>query len=431
MANDILEAFRQGLKKISGDGVITTVEELKESQFGIPLKHYAQQYLFGATGLRLNVFNSIQGQKEVGKSTFLFDLMGDVSASEEDGGLGGISVLYELEGKISPSILYSILNSHGESAKNACFLRLNHTIESAISDLNTQIVPLYKQVVPKRDKPLFIGFDSIGGAASSDTMDKLKSGDPTGKGYYNKQHFMKYFCENQGSLFIKDNIPVVLFCVNQEHEQASAIGGPPSKVITGGKAQGFKDGHMLTASKKALATNDGNLLTLRTVKTSFCDSRKIVVTFKWNKFGKKVDDAYEAHYLWALASAQCLANPEKGVGDLRDICNVSVSTSNLVTCPQLGLTSVQPEVFEKALFENEDILNQLYVFHKIEKLKDLDDYAQYLKGGKKSSKKEEQEADEPKPKSRSRKKAAAAPEPEPEEEEPISMMEAINGDADE
>lgn len=411
---DFLDGFVTGLKSSKTGGIITTVQELKENQFGIPLKHYAQQYLFGATGLRIQVFNSIQGEKEVGKSTCMFDLMGDVCASEEDGGQGGLAVLYELEGKISPSILYSILINHGERAVKACLPRLGMTLEEAMADLNKTIIPLYLKTCPKLDKPLFIGFDSIGGSASNDTIEKLAKEGTAGKGYYNKQHFMKYFCENQGAIFSRNQIPVVVMCINQEREQAAANAfSAPKKTITGGKAQLFKDGHMISARKEKLSSGDGNIIHLSTTKTSYCDARKIDVQFRWNKFGKKQDDAYEAHFLWALASAQCIADPERGVGvnegmSIRDICSVKVSDKNLVTCPQLGLTSVQPEEFEAALFANKEVLDALYTYQKIERLRDLGEYAEYIKKQKQDGKEEPETKPAKKPTPKAKKAAPAA-----------------------
>ena len=412
MAQDILASFVDGLKDAKTGAPVTTVAELKQNQFGIPLKHYAQQYLFGATALRLQVFNSIQGEKEVGKSTMMFDIMGDICGSEDDGGLGGIAVIYEMEGKISPTILYSILRNHGERATQACLLKLGMTLEEAMTDLNKVIIPQYIKACPNLDKPLMIGFDSIGGSAVDDTIDKLQKEGVAGKGFYNKQHFMKYFCENQGVIFSRYKIPVVVICINQERESVVPGQSVPSKTITGGRAQLFKDGHMIRASKKALASGDGNVLTLRTAKTSFCDSREIEVEFRWNKFGKVADDAYEAHFLWELASARCLADPTKGVGDLRSICDVKVSDQRLVTCPQLDLKSVSSEEFEAALMSNEDMLNQLYTFQKIEKLRDLSEYSVYIKEQKTKAKGKDKDKDEtveqeekPAPKKSRKKKA--------------------------
>lgn len=397
MAEDILAAFVDGLRSSRTGAPVTTVEELRRNQFGIPLKHYAQQYLFGATALRLQAFNSIQGEKEVGKSTLLFDIMGDTCASEEEGGLGGLAVLYELEGKISPTILYSILSNHGERAVKACLLKLGMTLEEAMEDLNKDVIPKYMAACPRLDKPLIIGLDSIGGSAVNDTIEKLQKEGAVGKGYYDKQHFMKYFCENQGAIFARNKIPVVVICINQEREQASTMPGRnvPTKTITGGKAQLFKDGHMISAKKAKLNSGDGNMLYLATTKTSFCDSRKIEVEFRWNKFGKKQDDAYEAHFLWPLASAWCLEKPEKGVETIRQICDVKVSDQQLVTCPQLNLRSVSPEEFEDALMSNEDILQQLYVHQKIERLRDLSEYAEYVAEQKAASRKKPDEEDAP------------------------------------
>ena len=378
MSVDMLASFVGSLKSSKTGGIVTTAKELRESQFGVPLKHYAQQYLFGATGLRLQVFNSIQGQKEAGKSTLLFDLMGSVCADAEHGGESGLAVLYEMEGKISPTILHSILVNHGERAEQAVVVRHGMTLEEAMKDLNKEIIPSYMKSAKDFSVPLIIGFDSIGGSAVGDTVQKVKTEGATGKGYYEKQHIMKYFCENQGVIFSRLGIPIVVICINQEREgEKPSPFLPPKKTITGGKAQLFKDGHMISASKKGLATGDGNIVYLKTTKTSYCDPREIEVKFAWNRFGVKQDDAYEAHFMWGLASAKCIAEPDKGVGEIRDICNVKID-DDLVTCKQLGLTKVKPDEFEEALMADTKLLDQLYTYQKIEKLRDMKEYAAYM-----------------------------------------------------
>ena len=404
MAIDILESFVKKLKDKKDGKVVTTAKELRENQFGVPLRHYAQQYLFGATGLRLQVFNSIQGQKEAGKSTLLFDLLGEICADEEHHGQRGIGVLYELEGKISPSVLWSILNRHGERAMNGVLIQHGMSLEEAMNDMNTNIIPMYTAACKDFSQPLIIGMDSIGGSSAEDTIEKLQKTGVAGKGYWEKQHIMKYFCENQGTIFARLGIPVVVICINQEREAAAAQPFmPPKKTITGGKAQLFKDGHMISASKKALASGDGNIVYLKTTKTSFCDPRSIEVQFRWNRFGKKKDDAYEAKFLWGLASAMCLYKPDKGVDEIRDICNVKVSDKELVTCPQLGLTSVTPDEFEDALMADTKLLDQLYTYQKIERLRDMKDYSEYMT--KQGGKSEEKPEEKVKPKAKAKPKA--------------------------
>lgn len=411
MATNPLDMFVAGLRSGKNGAMCYTAKELREAQFGFPLRHYAQQYLFGATGLRIQVFNSIQGEKEVGKSTFSFDLAGHVCADPEHGGLGGMCVIYELEGKISPTVLHSILAGYGERAEQWCRIVPGLTLGGAMTHLNQNVLPLYKQVAPKFDVPLFVVFDSIGGSAEDDTIKKLETS-AIGKGFYDKQHFMKYFCENEGLIFSRLGIPIVVMCVNQEREKAAATVGTnaPQKIITGGRAQLFKDGHMLRARKEKLGTGDGNLITLATAKTSFCDAREIKVTFRWNKHGKIADDAYEARFEWALASAQFLANPTNGVGELRDICDVKVSADrHLVTCPQLDLKSVEPEEFEQALFANREILEKLYTFHKIEQLRDLSTYAAHLAAVKDGKPTNDEPEPEPEPKTKAKPKPKAKP----------------------
>lgn len=395
MANP-MDKLMEHLLKNDKEGVITTPKEFKEQQFGMPLRHYAQQYLFGATGLRLKVFHSIAGVPASCKSPLLFDLMGHICAPAEAGGLGGIGFLYELEDKISPTLLNSMMAQYGDIVDGPLRLVRDLTIEGAMKHIAKQILPAYRMNITSYDLPMVIGMDSIGGAASSDTVKKIESEGAAGKGYYDKAHFIKYFCENAGALI--GDIPVVFICVNQEKEQAAAAYGPPQKKITGGMSQVFKDGHMISATYKTLASGDGKVITLRTTKTSFCDARKIEVTFRWNKFGTSQEDAYGHHFDWALASARCLADPDKGVGELRDICDVKVSDLGLVTCPQLGLKSVKPDEFEAALMSDQKVLNALYVYQKIDVIKDMAGYAEYHKSKKAAGKKPKETVEEAQPK---------------------------------
>ena len=384
MAASAIHSMIEGLRKADGAGIMTTVKELKENQYGLPLQHYAQQYLFGSTGLRIKVFNSISGAPQSCKSPLLFDLMGHVCASEENGGLGGLGFLYELEDKISPTLLAGVMANFGEDVYDRFQVVRDLTIDDAFKHICKQIIPAYRKNLSSCECPIILGLDSIGGAAAGDTLEKLEKEGVVGKGFHEKAHYMKYFCENAGALI--GDIPMVIVCINQEKEAAAAAYGPPQKTITGGKSQVFKDGHMISASYKTLAAGDGKLLTLRTTKTSFCDARKIEVAFKWNKYGATDpdSDAYGHHFEWALASAKCIADPDKGVGDIRDICNVKVAESGLVTCETFGLRSVPAEEFEATLFDsaNSKVLNALYQYQKIERIKDLAAYREYVKSRK-------------------------------------------------
>lgn len=408
---NMIDDFMSAIKKKDKEGVVTTVKEMRENQFGLPLEHYAQEYLFGATGLRLRVFHSIAGLPASCKSPLLFDLMGHICAPVEANGLGGIGFLYELEDKISPTLLEGVLSRFGDILDKSLRVVRGCTIEEAMKHLATSLLPAYKAHFGKYNIPLVVGMDSIGGAASHDTLDKISTTGVAGKGFYDKAHYLKYFCENAGVLM--GDIPMIVICINQEKEAAASTAyGPPTKKITGGASQVFKDGHMISASFKTLASGDGKVITLRTTKTSFCDARKIEVTFRWNKFGTSVTDAYGHHFEWALASAKCLADPEKGVGEIRDIADVKVSDMGLVTCPQLDCKSVPPEEFEAALYAPEyaKVLAELRVYQKIECIKGIKEYEDYIKA---QNSKDKDPAPEKEPKKQ------AAPKKQPRTGKPI------------
>lgn len=367
-------------------GVAMTIGEYAENQYGMHLPHYSQQFLFGSTGLRFGVVHSISGMQQSCKSPFLMDLMKTMVLPPEENGSGGIAYYYDLEDKCSPTLLKSMFADHPEmvvSAQSPFQMVRKVTINKAEAHVFKKLLPQYCKAVPDMDVPIMIGWDSIGGAAAEDTVSKIQSDGEAGKGFYDKAHLMKYLCENWGALI--GNIPLVFIVINQEKESAAATPGSyaPQKHLTGGTSQLYKAGHMISVSYKNQPLKDGKIITMRTDKTSFCDFRKLIVRFVWNQFGDRVTDSQGHRWLWAEASARCLATPEV-VGELRDIIDVKLSDQGLVTCPTFGLKSVQPEEFETALFseENKEVLNELYNYQKIEKLKTVDEYKEYVEKSK-------------------------------------------------
>ena len=167
MAKAVFGGLLASLKASTPGGVVRTAAELRQQQFGLPLAHYAQWYLFGATGLRMHVFHSIAGSPASCKSPLLFDLMLHNAEEREYGGNGGVSVLFELEEKISASLLDSMTKQHHEGTEIGVLDA--GTLEEAMKYWKDILTKSYKENYPKYDVPLLVGFDSIGGAASRDT----------------------------------------------------------------------------------------------------------------------------------------------------------------------------------------------------------------------------------------------------------------------
>lgn len=427
---DLRSALLNNIVTASG-GACVSIAEYKDSQFGMPLRHYAQQYLYGATGLRFNMLHSISGPPQSCKSPFVFDLMFDICANKASGGAEGIAFLYEMEGKLSPTLLASMAEHHGQAYGTGTPFQIisNVTIESASKHLSQVVIKNLRDSDLTKLPPIFIDWDSVGGAASDSLVDKFESEGVVGKGFHDKAHIMKHFCEQWGAL--SKFLPIVFMVVNQEKKDVESMpgySGPAKKHITGGESQVFKAGHMVSASYKSMSDGSGKIVTLKTTKTSFCDPRKIEVNFVWNRAGQSDTNAQGHHWQWALAGAQLLANPAY-VGELRSIIDVKVSKDNLVTCPQLECRSVAPETFEEALFapENADLLRRLYAFQKIEVIKGIDDYREYLKSKKQEANvlKEKQKADRKAAKEQEQaEKLAAAAAKEAKKQERLEKAEA-------
>lgn len=352
-----------------------SINEFKEAQYGLPLKHYCLQYLFGSTGLRYGGFYMAAGKPKSCKSPFAFFL------SHLCCEYGGVSYLYELEGKASPTLISSLFADHPEWCEDSGTFRIMRglTLDGAEKHLVKQVLKIFKQL-KVYDTPLLIDWDSISGAAMSDVVGKIENEGTAGKGYYDKAHIMKHFSENW-SVVAKD-LPVVFIGVLQEKEKAAEGWAPPGagaqKSYGGGDSQLFKAGTLLSFSFGTLP--NGKMVRIKTALNGFADNRAIEAKFTWDQFGSLETESQGHKWCWAEATAKCLAAP-KIVGELRDIIDVKMSDSgDQVTCKQFGLDKVTPEEFEAALFapENSKTLNELYLYHKIEKIKPPYEYADYI-----------------------------------------------------
>lgn len=397
-------------------GIAMNIAEFKERQYGLQLPFFILRYLYAATGLRFGVMHSLSGMPQTCKTPFLLELMKWTCMDRSEGGQGGIGYYYEMEYKLSPSLVYSLFADHPEliKAKPSPFNIIQHpkrdgsvlTLEQAEKHMTKKLLPTYASVMEGNyGIPLLIGMDSIGGSASDDVVKKLETDGTAGKGYYDKTHIMKHLSENISGI-LKD-LPVVVVCINQEKERQAGLPGQQVivKKVTGGDSQVFKFGHMASFSMKKM--HNGKLVRISTTKTSFSDDRKAEIRFTWNQFGSKDSDSQGHRWHWELAGAKLLADPSafgQSVGDLRDIIEVKVSEADLVTCPTLGLKSVPPEEFEKALNADTRVLHELYRFYKIEELKSVDEYAEYKKARKEELKKKKDSAVEVSQKAPDRKK---------------------------
>lgn len=356
-------------------GLAMSVTEFKEAQYGIPLKHYCLQYLFGSTGLRYGGVYLAAGKPKSCKSPFVFAI-GKMCLEHQ-----GMFYLYELEGKASPTLIYSMFSEQEDWLDNKGPFQIIQgvTLEKAESNLFKTVFGNFKKL-KAYDTPLLVDWDSISGAATEDVTDKLNSGEVVGKGFQSKPHIMKHFSENWVS--VRERLPVVFMGVLQEKEKLSdGVRSPfagSQKSYGGGDSQLFKAGTLISFSLMGTLPN-GKVVKIKTALNGFADARQIEVKFTWDQFGSLETESQGHEWQFAEATARCLAMP-KIVGDLRDIIDVKMNDQGFVTCKQFGLDKVTPSEFEAALFnpENSETLNNLYLYHKIERIKPPDEYPAFV-----------------------------------------------------
>lgn len=400
MAKNMIADLLAAVKKADG-GIAMSVNEFKEAQFGIPLKHYCLQYLFGSTGMRYGGFYMMAGKPKSCKSPFAFFLSKLCCENE------GISYLYELEGKASPTLIYSMFSDHPDwlDGSGPFQILTGLTLDGAEKHLTNVVLKNFKKAAAY-DTPLLVDWDSISGAATEDVTGKLEGGEVVSKGFFSKAHIMKHLSENWVGL--RGLLPVVFVGVLQEKEKVAEGARSPfaaaQKSYGGGDSQLFKAGTLLSFSLMGqLPNGNGKIVRIKTALNGFADARQIEVKFTWDQFGDLEEESQGHKWQFAEATARCLATP-KIVGNLRDIIDVKMNDQGLVTCKQFGLDKVTPEEFETALFapENDAVLDDLYKYHKIEKIKLPQEYPDFVakrgdtasaaKEAEKEAKKAEQEA---------------------------------------
>lgn len=387
------------VRKADG-GIAMSINEFKEAQYGIPLKHYCLQYLFGSTGLRYGGFYLLAGKPKSCKSPFAFFL--SHMCCEND----GISFLYELEGKASPTLIYSMFSDHEDWLDNQGPFQIlsGMSLDAAEKHLTKGVLKNFKKA-EAYGTPVLIDWDSISGAATEDVTEKLESGEVVSKGFHSKPHIMKHLTENW--VGVRGLLPVVFVGVLQEKEKVAEAGrafAAPQKSYGGGDSQLFKAGTLLSFSLMGqLPNGNGKIVRIKTALNGFADARQIETKFVWDQFGSLEEESQGHKWLFAEATARLLATP-KIVGNLRDIIDVKMNDQGLVTCKQFGLDKVTPDEFEAALFapENDGTLDDLYKYYKIEKIHTPEGYADFVakrqnsaeaaKEAEKEAKKAEQQA---------------------------------------
>ena len=375
------QAFIDAVVKASSKGgtVPLTLNELRSSQYCLPLKNLSLQHLFCASGIRFGSVYMIQGPPMSNKSAFMFFLLRLMAANFEDGGLDGFSFLRELETKISPTLLESFIDKpymmEGDAAPFHVYREL--TLEGCLKTFSDYLKK-YSDTVPDRDIPLAWGFDSIGGAATEEGLQQMEENGSQGRGFSTKAITLKNFFETY-SAFTAD-IPLITFCVNHEKKPMATPGGPMVPAYargqaTGGDSQKFKASQNFRLSGQDMPNKLGRKISIVTYKNSFGSERKIQVDFTWQV--PTAEDPRQYHkWHFAKASADLLASPPTGTATaIRDVCNVTyASDGKRINCPQLGISMGQPEELDQALMENENVLTGVQHILGIEKIQSFDEY---------------------------------------------------------
>ena len=203
---------------------------------------------------------------------------------------------------------------------------LNQTLDQAEKHVNNNLMKNL-QNIGWYDSPILIDWDSISGAATEDTAEKLIAGEAVAKQFGSKPHLMKNFTENWSA--VRGLLPVVFVGVLQEKEKISESGrsafAAPQKSYAGGNSQLFKASTLLSFSLMGqLPNGNGKIVRIKTALNGFADARQIEAKFVWDQFGSLEEESQGHKWLFSEASARLLATPKLTtlVGDILPVASL-------------------------------------------------------------------------------------------------------------
>ena len=366
----------------NGTGAVVVADWAKQ-QYGVGISHLIMQYLFGLNVIPYPAIIELAGPPGSCKSAFLQYLMRLYLEQMFS------AVMLETEGKMSGTLLNSILEEHAESA--VIYPGLNtqelwqRTMTSVLKAYRKYYADTLKQFQKGKGelaRPLLLGLDSLGAAPSEDSVDAIsKTGAAERTFPVEALKNSRYFAQLPTRL---RDLPVTVIYTNHEMKKISegpqfGFGGPVERSTKGGATPDFFCGIRLffEQASKPVEIKKGVFqqnLAIEVYKNSFNQKgNRITLTMEWSKEIDQETNTEIQHtkFLWGKALVNYLAPNAPGFKYDREavkkFLTVTRQSDTKFSCKELGISDMNPEELGNIIESNTEIVDKLRPYLGIKK----------------------------------------------------------------
>lgn len=382
-----MDSFMACLLKTASDkngasGAIV-VSDWAKHQFGVGLPHLMLEYILGLNVIPYPAIIELAGPPGSCKSAILQYLMRVYLEQTFS------AVMIETEGKMSSTLLKSILEEYSATAviypgmsTQELWQRTMTQVLKAFRKYYAESLKVYEKGKGPLAKPLLLALDSLGAAPSEDSIDAIsKTGAAERTFPVEALKNSRYFAQLPSRL--KD-LPVTIMYTNHEMKKISegpqfGFGGPVERSTKGGATPDFFCGIRIffEQASKPVEVKKGIFqqnLALEVYKNSFNQKgNRITLTMEWNK---EVDpetneEVQHTRFLWGKALVNFLAPNAPGFKydreSVKKFLTVTRQSDTKFSCKELEASEENPEVLGNLIESQPDMVEKLRPYLGIKK----------------------------------------------------------------
>jgi RecA/RadA recombinase len=350
MAFDFRAYVDAGREKFGDDRVLVGSQE-EETQFGLILPSFAQQYIYHSNILPLSKIIGVAGPAASHKSAYCFEQIGQF------GKAGGYGHIVDTENKTNMHYIKSVV---GKDFEDRFRLDTVETVQEA-QDRVSEAVEYYKKECPEKNVPFAIIVDSLMGTNASGVQQKISDAGHADKAFPEGALVWSQYFKTLCSSLIGQ--PISVFFTNHLKVKIDSGCGDNVKTKQGGTAQDFHAAQYLYMRKVAdirQVEREGTLISITSQKCGLGPAdREILVPCLWDY---KPDETGEQSiqttwWDWHAATAKLLV-AEKECHRVKKVSDVTCN-ANKYSSKRLGLSKVSDTELGEALANDEEYMKDL------------------------------------------------------------------------
>jgi RecA/RadA recombinase len=342
--------------KFGKDSVYAANEHVK-THYGIELPSLALRFLFTANIFPLERMTELSGPRGSGKSTFGYELMRLFLQAP------GLGTVVETENKSNAHLIKGVV---GDDNWNMVEYFQANSLENAMNQM-TFSLQYYKKNCPEKNIPYMLLWDSLRGAMSDDTQEKVDEAGHSVKQYAGEANLLStYFGTLPSSLL---GCPISFVFTNHEKTkiQEGFAGHGPQHTTLGGLAPGFyATYHIRVTCVKQIDRKSPNpymTIQLETEKNNMgLAKRRIQVDLYFKRITNEAGDTkLEIVFDWDQATVDLLMDKALPARSLVNELLVVTQggAAGKYNCAALGLKDASPAAICQALYANTALYRRL------------------------------------------------------------------------